>query len=121
MDQRRFPRLQLGCVVSLRQASSRPAISAVTENIGIGGICVLLNQGLDIFAPVDLELALNDGLSPVFCRGMIAWVVRRRELNRPAVFDTGIEFVGLSPEDNARLERVLASVPVPQPQAPRRP
>ncbi len=87
MDQRRFPRVHHQCVVSLRQAHARPSIAASTENIGIGGVCVLIDQGLDIFAPVDVELNLEDGQPPIACRGMVAWVVRRRELNRPGVRD----------------------------------
>ena len=109
MDQRRFPRVRHACVVALRQATSRPAISATTENVGIGGVCVLLDRGLDIFAPVDVELALEDGQPPLACRGMIAWVVRRREFNQAPLFDTGIEFVGLTPEDEARLQRAVTS------------
>lgn len=107
MDQRRFPRVQQSCTVALRQVHGRPAIAATTENVGIGGVCVLLDQGLDIFAPVDVELALADGGPPLACRGMIAWVVRRRELNRPTVFDTGIEFVGLTPDDEGRLQQTV--------------
>ncbi|MBI4227869.1 MAG: PilZ domain-containing protein [Candidatus Omnitrophica bacterium] len=111
LDQRKFPRIRHACVVSLRQATARPSLATTTENIGVGGICVLLGQGLDIFAPVDVELALNDGHPPIACRGMVAWVVRRRELNRPPIFDTGIEFVNLAPDDHARVERLLAGVP----------
>ena len=111
MDQRRFPRIRHACVVSLRQATGRPSIATTTENIGMGGVCVLLEQGLDIFAPVDVEVTLNDGRPALACRGMVAWVVRRREWQQPVVFDTGIEFVGLDPEDRTRLETLLARIP----------
>jgi len=107
MDQRRFPRVRQQCVVSLRQATARHSIATSTENVGVGGVCVLLDEGLDIFAPVDVELILGDDQPPVACRGMVAWVVRRRELNRPPLFDTGIEFVGLTPEAEARLQRTV--------------
>ena len=107
MDQRRFPRVRQQCVVSLRQRQGRPSIATFTENIGVGGVCVLLEQGLDIFAPVDVELKLNDEKPPMTCRGAVAWVVRRRELNRAPLYDTGIEFVGLTPEDEARLQRTV--------------
>lgn len=108
LDQRRFPRARHQCVVSLRQASARPSVAVSTENVGVGGICVLMHQGLDIFAPVDVELVLGDGAPPLTCRGMIAWVVRRREMDRPPLFDTGIEFVGITPDDEARLQRIVS-------------
>lgn len=113
MDQRRFPRIRHECTVSLRQMAGRPSVSVMTENLGVGGLCILLDRGLDIFSPVDVELSLDDGQPPVACHGMIAWVVRRRELNRAPMFDTGIEFVGLSADDQARLTTELSKAPRP--------
>lgn len=111
MDQRRFPRIRHQCVVSLRQNPTRAMIATSTENVGMGGICVLMDQGLDIFAPVDVELSLGDGHPPIVCKGMVAWVVRRRELNRPVMFDTGIEFVGLPPEAESRIQKAIQPAP----------
>lgn len=107
MNQRRFPRVQSRCVVKVRQQGVTSAISTVTENIGVGGICVLLDKGIDIFSPVELELAVEDGRPPVRSQGTVVWVVRQRELKKKQSFDTGIEFANLSPEDKARLEALL--------------
>ena len=107
IDQRRFPRAKYKCVVNLRQPGGDSAISATTENIGMGGICVLLDKGLDIFSPVELELTLDDGKGPLQIKGTIVWVVHRKEFRKEATFDTGVEFAELSPEDKARVEAVL--------------
>ena len=107
IDQRRFPRVRYKCVVNLRQPGGSSAIPATTENIGLGGICVLLEKGLDIFSPVELELTLDDGKGPLRAKGTVVWVVRRKELRKGASFDTGVEFSELSAEDKARLEAVL--------------
>ena len=107
IDQRRFPRAKYKCVVSLRQPDGASNVSATTENIGLGGVCVLLDKGLDIFSPVALYLTLEDGKPPLAVQGTIVWVVRRREFRKGPYFDTGVEFADLSPEDKARLEAVL--------------
>ena len=107
IDQRRFPRANYQCVVNLRQAGGVSALSGTTENVGLGGICVLLDKGLDIFSSVDVELTLNDGKSPLKAKGTVVWVVQRRELRKGPNFDTGVEFSELSPEDKARVEAVL--------------
>ena len=111
MNQRRFPRVQSRCIVRVRQHGATSAISAVTENIGVGGVCVLLDQGIDIFSPVELELAVEDGKPPIRSQGTVVWVVRQRELKKKQAFDTGIEFTNLAPEDKVRLEAVLGTTP----------
>jgi len=107
IDQRRFPRAKYKCVVTIRQQGKTHSLSAATENIGLGGICVLMKKGLDIFSPVELELNLEDGRDSLRAQGTIVWVVRRRELKKGPSFDTGVEFSGLSPQDRARIEAVL--------------
>ena len=108
MDQRQFPRTKCQCVVKLTQEGARSSsLSTLTENIGLGGICVLLQQGLDIFSPVELKLDLKDNGPPLRLKGTIVWVVRRRNLRKGVVYDTGVEFSEMTPQDKARLEAII--------------
>lgn len=107
IDQRRFPRGKYKCVVTVKQAGSTTPIASVTENIGVGGVCVLLEQGLDIFSVVQLEIVLEDGNPPMRMGGTVVWVVRRRELRKGPSFDTGVEFTDLSPEDRTRIQAII--------------
>ena len=107
MDQRRFPRRKCQCIVNLRQPERTSPISTTTENVGLGGVCVLLERALDIFSPVDVDLVLEDRRPPLRVLGTIVWVVRRRGLKKGPSFDTGIEFAELSTEQKARLEAVI--------------
>lgn len=107
IDQRRFPRGKYKCVVTVKHAGSTTPIAVMTENIGVGGICVLLEQGLDIFSVVQLEIGLEDGNPPMRMGGTIVWVVRRRELRKGPSFDTGVEFTDLSPEDRTRIQAII--------------
>lgn len=100
-------------MVKLTQEGKIFILTAVTENIGLGGVCVLLELGLDVFSPVELELNLGDGRDPLKLQGTIVWAVRRRELKKGATFDTGIEFAQMTQEDRARLEAVIDKVAPP--------
>ena len=107
IDQRRFPRTKCQCIVKVRQEGGTSSVSATTENVGLGGVCLLLERGLDIFSPVELELNLGDGKVPIRAEGTIVWVVRRGDLKKGPCFDTGVEFAGLSAEEKTRLEAVI--------------
>lgn len=113
IDQRRFPRVKYQCIVALKQAGDTASVAVFTENIGMGGVCVLLEKGLDIFSPVELDLTLDDGKGPLHVKGTVVWVVRRRELRKGPSFDTGVEFANLSIEDKARIEAVIAKANPP--------
>jgi hypothetical protein len=73
-----------------------------TENIGAGGICVVLEKQLDKFCLVELVLYLQDGYPPVECDARVVWSVKRQE-----EFDTGIEFLNIRDKDVLRLERII--------------
>ena len=107
MNQRRFPRAKYKCTVILQPSGEASSISTATENIGLGGVCVLLQQEVDIFSLVDLEISLDDGKPSLRISGTIVWVVKRGDLRRRGSFDTGIEFSELRPEDRSRLEAVI--------------
>lgn len=107
IDQRRFPRVKFKCVVVFRQAGDSFTVSTNTENIGLGGVCVLLDKAPGIFSTVDLDLDLGDGKGPLRVKGTIVWVVQRKEFRKGPNFDTGVEFAELSPEDKARIEAVI--------------
>lgn len=108
MNQRQFPRVKYRCVVKVApEGKASSAISAVTENIGLGGVCLLLEKGLGIFSPVELELDLKDSGPPLRLEGTVVWVVRRRELRKGTTYDTGVEFSELSPRDKSRIEAVV--------------
>ena len=107
IDQRRFPRASYKCVVTLSQQGQSATVDTVTENVGLGGIAVLLDRSFDIFSAVDLEVSLDDGKPPLRVQGTVVWVVRRRDVKKGPSFDTGIKFSDLPAEDRARIEAVI--------------
>ncbi len=111
MNRRKFPRVNYPCLLIVRKdhSDSPEAMLTHTENIGVGGVCVILKKDLRMFTPVELELDLLDTQKHIKCDGKIVWVVKRRDdlSTKPSFYDTGIEFTNLSKEDEKRVDLIL--------------
>ncbi len=108
IDKRRFPRANFECHVVVRRKDHPESFSTQTENIGVGGICVILDKGLELFTEVVVEVALPDEQTPLISDGKVVWVVK--EAGRNKRFDTGIEFVDLPEEQQKRIERIIENI-----------
>lgn len=112
LNKRRFPRANFPCLIRVRKKGSHRAFCTHTENIGVGGICVILEKDLGLFSPVELQIDLKDDLLQVECDGRIVWVVRRAEYEKrkPNHYDIGIEFVNLKEEDRMRIDTIVDKI-----------
>lgn len=98
------------CLIAIGAKGAAKRFFTRTENIGVGGVCVSLAEGLGVFNEVAVELALKDGLPPIKCKGNVVWVVKNRLVKnsvRTTKFDTGIEFVALKEDEQARIENLV--------------
>ena len=102
MNRRKFPRADFPCNITIYKKGQKEKISARTENIGVGGISVVLKNALDKLSMVDLVLYLENGQAAVECEGRVVWVVKSKE-----EFDIGIEFLNLKDNDRERIERIV--------------
>lgn len=102
VDSRRFPRADYPCKITVIKKGISEQFSTRTENIGKGGVCVVLGKELEKFSPVALTIYLEDSYPPLECDGRVVWVVRRKE-----VFDIGIEFLRIHAKDLERIERIV--------------
>jgi c-di-GMP-binding flagellar brake protein YcgR len=109
INRRKFPRANYKCVITIKKRLTAKNISTHTENLGAGGICVLLKEDLGLFQGVDLEITLEDSNMPVKCGGTIVWVVKKGEPKQKGsyLYDTGIEFIDIRPEDRDRITAVV--------------
>jgi Tfp pilus assembly protein PilZ len=108
LNRRKFPRLNYPCQVIVRsEHEQRDSLLAHTENLGTGGICVIIKKNLKMFTPVDIELDLLDFEEHIQCQGKVVWSVRRRDDDamKPLFYDVGIEFVDLADKDLQRIEK----------------
>ncbi len=112
INRRKFPRGNYKCLITIKKRLTSKVISTETENIGAGGICVILKEDLGLFQGVDLELHINDSKPPVKCGGTVVWVVKKSEPRQKGVYlyDTGIEFIDIRPEDRERISAVVENI-----------
>lgn len=110
-ESRKFPRVKSDCTLTIQNPSEDTKLDLVTENIGTGGICVILNQALPKFSKLRLTLDLTDGSNPISCDARVVWSVSSRDsMTDKTIHDTGIEFTDLAPRDRDRIERLVKSL-----------
>ena len=98
-NKRKFPRLSLRCELTLRnQSAASQVLTGQTENVGAGGVCIILPHPLERFSVVSIRLELDPNLPWIECLGKVVWSVPAREVaTQKKSFDTGIEFLKLDP------------------------
>jgi len=109
-DRRKFPRVIYPClvkVVSLDGQSQQ--VLTHSENIGLGGLCVTIKNGIKLFTPVEMEIDLVDLNEHIFPKGTVVWNVRRKQVEevKPMFYDIGIQFTEISQRDHERLQNTL--------------
>ncbi len=109
INRRKFPRAEYPCKITLKRKDHSDSLSTQTENIGVGGICIILPKDLGIFAPVEIGLDLLDGQPIVECDGAIVWVVRKKQ-EKGVTYDTGVEFTNLKRKDVERINFIVEKI-----------
>lgn len=103
VETRNFIRASFPCKIIIRTPSEHTLISH-TENIGVGGVRVMIDESLDIPSLVGLEVFL--GGVQIICKGRIVWVVEKSgsEKREANIWDTGIEFYEIAERDKKVVE-----------------
>jgi c-di-GMP-binding flagellar brake protein YcgR len=110
LNRRKFPRANFPCLIKvLHEGDPQDTLLTHTENISVGGACVILKKSVDLFSPVDIEFDLMDGGDIIACRGKVVWSVRRKaiESEKPSWYDLGLEFMDITPESRARVGQAV--------------
>lgn len=106
-NKRKFPRLALRCEVTILSDLSGKPLVTLTENVGIGGVCIILDHQLERFSKTRLRLDLEEGTS-IECDGRVVWAVPTQGTKpNSKQYDTGIEFTGLDEETSAKIRQYL--------------
>ena len=110
IDRRKFPRVAYPCLVTIRHDKGlQDVLLTHTDNIGIGGVGIVLKFSLTMFTPVDLEIDLLDTNEHIKCAGKVVWSIQRagHEKKKPNFYDVGIEFIDMKSEDFERIEEII--------------
>lgn len=105
-ERRKFPRATFPCKIVV-QFSNRQLVSQ-TKNISAGGLRVSLEERIERYETVDLELFLKKE-SPIKCKGRITWVIEiiNPMENCPTMFDVGVEFMDISDTDREYIKEMV--------------
>jgi hypothetical protein len=99
-EKRRFPRARVLCKVSAVYAERVLVLNAHTENIGEGGVCVILEEKLHVPTEVGVELFFSERKEPLSCKGEVVWVRSMDPVEcGPALYETGIKFFEIDAGD----------------------
>jgi Tfp pilus assembly protein PilZ len=110
LNRREFPRVMYPCMVKCGTGSSpKETLLTHTENIGEGGLCVILKREFRLFSLIDLEVDLLDADDHLRAQGKVVWSVRRKAIedHKPLFYDVGVEFVDLSLRNQERLKETI--------------
>lgn len=106
-ERRRFKRANFSCKIYILTTPLH-IIKCKTENIGAGGIRVLLDENLTLHSNVGLKLYLLE--EPIECKGKIVWLVERKNDHKITKFDIGIEFHQISEKDRETISLFVKSL-----------
>jgi len=108
-EKRRFIRADFPCRIIVKTPKER-VIMSHTENIGAGGVRVILGEELNISLVADLEIYLDN--DPLKCKGRVVWIVGKINpvTGKSSMFDTGIEFYQISPENQEIVSNLVKAI-----------
>ena len=100
-NRRKYPRANYPCQLTMWLVNGlNETVLANTSNIGLGGLCVHLNQAIDLGTKVDIQLNFTNSTTPFRCRG----VVVRSKQESEKFYNIGIQFEPLSELKSAFLD-----------------
>ena len=79
----------------LEVADSPLRVETQAVNLSARGLCLRVQESLDINSRLRLQLRDQGRKRPLACQGLVSWVVQRLDLREaaPFVYDIGIEFI----------------------------
>jgi len=109
IEKRRFVRANFPCKIVI-YTPARHTIVTHTENIGAGGLRVIIDEKLDISSLVDLEIRLNN--EPIKSKGRVVWVIKTTDSSssQPTRYDTGIEFYQIDEADREVINNFVETI-----------
>jgi len=111
-DRRKFPRINYPCLITLRSRDDNEEPEVIlthTENVGVGGVCIILKRPIEQGTSVEIELDLLDAGVHVNCKGKAVWSIQRSTVQdkKPSFYDIGIELTDIDYDDQKRIDSIV--------------
>ncbi|KPK96658.1 MAG: hypothetical protein AMJ95_12940 [Omnitrophica WOR_2 bacterium SM23_72] len=111
IEKRKFPRVNINCKISTAYGDRLLVLESHTENLGEGGIRVILAQRLSVTTAVDLDLFLPGDETPIRCKGEVVWANEMKPQGvNPRLYDTGIKFIEISEQNKNTIRQLVHSL-----------
>ena len=110
LNRRRFPRVIYPCLIKLSaKGEKEESFLTHTENVGTGGVGIIVKKEIKLFSDVELEIDLLDTDDHIRTMGKVVWVVRRKGIEdvKPMFYDVGIEFANMSEKHKEHLKETI--------------
>jgi hypothetical protein len=98
VEHRKAPRVDFQGRVEIQQRAPKSRLAASSVNLSGGGICVRLEEMLELHARVILRMFAERAQKPLECAGQVTWVIQRLDLRTtpPFLYDVGFRFLNPS-------------------------
>ena len=108
-EQRIFPRVSFDGQALIRTDHHAGFMPCEPRNVSMGGVCLRMDEEVELRSEVDVQLVTPHLPQPIQCHGRVNWITARLDVRMqpPIPYDVGIEFVGLSPQLRAELQRII--------------
>jgi hypothetical protein len=109
-EKRRFPRSNFPCKIIIYLPHKHTIISN-TENIGIGGSRVIIEEALAVGSVVGMVIFINP-YKQIKCKAKVVWQIESKNVpvNNLTLFDTGLEFMDMSKVGKEAVEELLETL-----------
>ena len=109
-ERRRFVRLST--LVKVEYAvigKSSEELSSSTKNISLGGICLFLDDMVDMGTILELKMFIAQESLPINAMGKVVWIEEfgLGEEDKRKHIEAGIEFIRISDADRERLSQYI--------------
>lgn len=109
-ERREFPRLKVNINVDYTVvATDSPRHRYLSRNISGGGICVTVDEPLEIGVYLYLVMLLPDNKTPISSLGRVAWREKISPLDsgQKMSYDVGVEFIDIEKSEQERITRYV--------------
>lgn len=109
-EKRRFPRAAFPCKILISLPQEHTLVTH-TENLGFGGVKVIVEEDLKVSSSVGLEVFIGFSKS-INCKGKIVWALEvKNPLSKDIILhEIGIEFIDLSDVDKDKICQLMESI-----------
>ena len=106
-NRRKTPRINYPCQLTMWVAQGvYDTVLAQTTNIGMGGLCVHLNQGIAPGMKVDIQIGFPDMTGTFKCKGAVV----RCQQESQKIYNIGIQFEPLSELNHIFLDKKISEL-----------